>query len=484
MVKRGIRGGVFRPLSRSDIEAIHGASLEILEQVGLQVKSKVMVDVFKKGGADVEEKKGRVRIPEYLVKDSLSKVPSKVILGGRTEASDLVLEDGRAYFGLGGTPTPYTLDIESGDFRVSTSNDVVNATVLGDALPNISFVMSLGGASDVPHETAWLHEASLMLRNTEKPIVYAAAGAEGAKHLLAMGAAVAGGFANLARRPIITLFSEPITPLVMPSINEAVIEFAKARVPVAYAPGPMPGASTPITLAGEHAVCNAECLAGVVLVQLVSPGAPVLYGIHTSVLDMRTGSVCYGAPEWGLGWLIVGQLAEYYGIPTFGSGGATDSKCPDAQAGVEAFMNAFLNVAAGINLIHNCGTIAHGSSGSLEMGVICDEIINYIQRLLMEIEISDETLAVDLIRRIGPAGSFMAEKHTRTHLGRGAILHPKLFNRQAIADWKAKGQLSTRDEARLKAKTILREHKAPALPSEVLQQIDQILGQASQTMTK
>ena len=147
-------------------------------------------------------------------------------------------------------------------------------------------------------------------------------------------------------------------------------------------------------------------------------------------------------------------------------------------------MNAFLNAVAGINLIHNCGTIAHGSSGSLEMGVICDEIINYVQRLLTEIEVNDETLAVDLIRRIGPAGSFMAEKHTRTHLDKGAILHPKLFNRQAIADWKAKGQLSTRDEAKLKAKTILQEHKAPALPIEVLQQIDQILIQASQTMTK
>jgi len=484
MVKRGIRGGVFRPLSRSDIEAIHGASLEILEQVGLQVKSKTIVEVFKKGGADVDEETNRVRIPEHLVKDSLSKAPRKVILGGRIEANDLVLEDGRAYFGLGGTPTPYTLDVESGDFRPSTSDDVIKASVLGDALPNISFVMSLGGASDMPYETAWLHEASLMLKNTEKPIVYAAAGAEGARYLLAMGAAVAGGFDNLARRPIVTLFSEPITPLVMPSINEAVIEFAKARVPVAYAPGPMPGASTPITLAGEHAVCNAECLAGVVLVQLVSPGAPVLYGIHTSVLDMRTGSVCYGAPEWGLGWLIVGQLAEYYRIPTFGSGGATDSKCPDAQAGAEAFMNAFLNAVAGINLIHNCGTIAHGSSGSLEMGVICDEIISYIQRLLMEIEISDETLAVDLIRRIGPAGSFMAEKHTRTHLEKGEILHPKLFNRQAIGDWKAKGQLSTREEAKLKVKTILQEHKTPPLPSEVLHQIDRILRQASQTMTK
>jgi trimethylamine--corrinoid protein Co-methyltransferase len=484
MVKRGIRGGVFRPLSRSDIEAIHAASLEILEQVGLQVKSKTIVEVFKRGGADVDEKNNRVRIPEYLVKDSLSKAPRKVILGGRTEANDLVLEDGRAYFGLGGTPTPYTLDIESGDFRPSTSADVMRAASLGDALPNISFVMSLGGASDVPHETAWLHEASLMLRNTQKPIVYAAAGAEGAKYLLAMAAAVAGGFDNLARRPIVTLFSEPITPLVVPSINEAVIEFAKARVPVAYAPGPMPGASTPITLAGEHAVCNAECLAGIVLAQVVSPGTPVLYGIHTSVLDMRTGSVCYGAPEWGLGWLIVGQLAEYYGVPTFGSGGATDSKCPDAQAGSEAFMNAFLNAVAGINLIHNCGTIAHGSSGSLEMGVICDEIISYIQRLFMEIEVDDEALAVDLIRRIGPAGNYMAEKHTRTHLEKGEILHPKLFNRQAIADWKAKGQLTTREEARLKVKTILQEHKPTPLPSEVTQQIDQILRQASQTMTK
>ena len=147
-------------------------------------------------------------------------------------------------------------------------------------------------------------------------------------------------------------------------------------------------------------------------------------------------------------------------------------------------MNALFNVAADINLTHNCGTIAHRSSGSLEMGVICDEIISYIQRLLMEIDISDETLAVDLIRRIGLGGNLMAEKHIRTHLEKGEILHPKLFNRQAISDWKAKGQLSTREEAKLKVKTMLQEHKTPALPSEVLQQIDQIMRRASHTMAK
>lgn len=336
----------------------------------------------------------------------------------------------------------------------------------------------------MPHEIAWLHEASLMLRNTEKPVVYAAAGAEGAKYLIAMAAAIAGGFDNLRRRPVITLFSEPITPLVMPSVNEAVVEFARARIPIAYVPGALPGAAAPITLAGLHAVCNAECLAGIVLAQLTSQGTPVLYGIHTGVLDMRTGNVCYGAPEWGLGWLIVGQLVDYYGIPTFGSGGATDSKCPDAQAGAEAFMNAYLNAAAGINFIHNCGTIAHGSAGSLEMGVICDEIINYIQRLLVDIEVNDETLAVDLIRRVEPGGSFMAEKHTRTYLERGAILHPKLFNRQAVAGWKAKGQLSTREEAKLKIRSILQDHKVAQLPREVTDQMDQILKQASLAMVK
>ncbi len=484
MVRRGIRGGAIRPLSRSDIQAIDGASLEILDQVGVEVKSQRIIEVFRAGGAEVEPATSRVRIPEHLVKDSLSKAPRKIVLGGRTETNDIVLEGGRIYFGLGGTPTPYTLDIDSGEFRLSTSQDVIRTTILGDALPNMSFVMSLGGASNVPHEIAWLHEASLMLQNTEKPIVYAAAGAEGAKYLLSLAAAVTGGLEHLARRPIVTLFSEPITPLVIPEINEGVIEFAKARVPVAYAPGPMPGASAPITLAGEHAVCNAECLAGVVLAQLVSPGAPMLYGIHTSVIDMRTGSVCYGAPEWGLGWLIVGQLADYYHLPTFGSGGGTDSKCPDAQAGAEAFMNAYLNAAAGINLIHNCGTMAHGSSGSLEMGVICDEIVNYIQRLLIQIEVNDDTLAVDLIRRLGPGGHFMAEKHTRRYLEKGEILHPKLFNRQAIADWKARGQLSAREEAKLKVKKVLAEHKVPSLPKETTEQMDRILKEACEKMVR
>lgn len=484
MVKRGIRGGIIRPLSLSDIRAIEAASLEILEQVGIQAKSQRIIDVFKAGGAEVDSEKGRVRIPEYLVKESLMKTPRKVLLGGRTEENDLILENGRVYFGLGGTPTPYTLDVDSGDFRVSTSKDVVEATIVGDALPNMSYVMSLGAASDVPAQVAWLHEASIMFKHTVKPIIYAASGAEGAKYLLEMAAAVVGGYDNLARRPLITLFSESITPLVMPTINEAVLEFAKARVPVAYVPGPMPGASAPITLAGEHAVCNAECLAGIVLAQLVSPGTPVLYGFNTSVLDMRTGSVCYGAPEWGLGWLIVAQLADYYSLPTFGSGGGTDSKCPDAQAGAEAFMNAYLNAAGGVNLIHNCGTIAHGASGSLEMAVICDELINYIQRLLTKVEINDDTLAVDLIRRIGPGGSFMAEKHTRTYLQKGEILHPKLFNRQAIADWKSRGQMSARDEAKAKVKAIVQGHRVPPLPDEVNNQIDQILKQASSTMIR
>ncbi|MGD0422678.1 MAG: trimethylamine methyltransferase family protein [Candidatus Bathyarchaeia archaeon] len=480
MVKRGIQGGILRPLTNSEIKSIHTASLEVLEQVGLQVQSERIMDVFKSGGAEVDAAKSRVRIPEHIVKDSLKKAPSKIVLSGRTEENDLSLGDNRVFFGLGGTPNPYTLDVESGEFRISKSDDVVRNTIVGDALPNMSFIMSLAAASDVPPQVAWLHEASIMLKNTVKPIIYSASGAEGAKYLLAMAAAVVGGYENLARRPLITLFGESITPLVMPAINEGVLEFAKAKVPVAYVPGPMPGATSPITLAGEHVVCNAESLAGMVLTQLTNPGAPFLYGFNTSVIDMRTGSVCYGAPEWGLGWAMTAQLADYYSLPTFGSGGGTDSKSPDAQAGVEAFMNAYYNAVGGVSLVHNCGTVAHGSAGSLEMAVICDEIINYIQRLLTKIEVNDETMAVDLIQKLGPGGNYLAEKHTRAHISE--IYHPKLFNRQAIPAWKEKGELTTRDEARERIRVILREHKPSPLVKDVCDQIDSILKKASSTM--
>lgn len=481
MTKRGICGGILRPLTTSEVKSIHSASLEVLEHVGLHVQSERILEVFKSGGAEVDTTKSCVRIPEHLVKDSLKKAPSKVVLGGRSEEHDLVLGDNRVFFGLGGTPNPYTLDVESGEFRVSTSQDVARNTIVGDALPNMSFVMSLAAASDVPPQVAWLHEASIMLKNTIKPIIYSASGAEGAKCLLDMAAAVVGGYENLARRPLITLFSESITPLVMPAINEGILEFAKAKVPVAYVPGPMPGASAPITLAGEHVVCNAESLAGMVLTQLTNPGAPFLYGFNTSVIDMRTGSVCYGAPEWGLGWAMTAQIADYYSLPTFGSGGGTDSKSPDAQAGAEAFMNAYYNAAGGVSLVHNCGTVAHGSAGSLEMAVICDEIINYIQRLLTKVEVNDETMAVDLIRKVGPGGSYLAEKHTRTHINE--ILHPKLFNRQAIAAWNIRGRSTARDEARERVRTILREHKVPPLAKDVDEHIDSILKKASSTMT-
>jgi trimethylamine--corrinoid protein Co-methyltransferase len=232
MVRRGLTGGIFRLISGSEIEAIHSASLQILQHVGLSVKSQKIFNVFKSGGAEIDEK-NLVRIPEHLVKECLNKAPRNVLLGGRNEENDIILENGRVHFGLGGSPNPYTLDVETGDFRVSNSEDVVRTSRLGDALPNISFVMSLGGAFDVPFEIEWLHEASLMLRNTQKPIAYTASGSEGAKYLLELAAAVRGGFDQLERRPAVLLFSEPLTPLVMPEINEAIIEFAKVKSPVA-----------------------------------------------------------------------------------------------------------------------------------------------------------------------------------------------------------------------------------------------------------
>ena len=174
-MKRRI-GETIRPLSHSDVQAIDNTSLQILQKVGLQVKSQRIAKIFEKGGAEIDAEKNIVKIPEHLVKEALTHVPRKVTLAGRAETRDLLLEEGRSYFGLGGSPLPLTLDVDSGEFRPSVSEDVIKATIVGDALPNMSFVMALSNASEVPGDLAYVHEASLVIKNTTKPIIYSVVG--------------------------------------------------------------------------------------------------------------------------------------------------------------------------------------------------------------------------------------------------------------------------------------------------------------------
>ena len=477
-MKRGLKGGQLRLLTTEDARNIHISSLEVLEEVGMSSPSDRILKVFGGAGAEVDHKNRRVWIPQHLVEESLRKVPKELIFCGRNPDNDILLEGSRVYFGMGGTPTPYIRDIETGALRRPTKKDMADATRVGDALPNIGFIMSIAGAFDVPYQVEYLHEFEAMFSNTEKPILYSCPGAYEARKVLEMASAVAGDMDALRKRPILTLYTETVSPLAFAKANENIIEFAEAGIPYAIGPIPMLGATSPMTLSGTAVLSNAESLAGITLGQLVNPNTPVVYTCWATPMDPVTSRCAYGAPEFALGTSVLcAAMARYYDFPSYGFGGCSDSKMPDAQAGSEAMMTSIIAGLCGVNLIHDHGYLAGGSIGSIEMAVICDEIIGMVSRIVSGVGVSDDTLAVDVIKAVGPGGHFMSQKHTLRHLPT-ELFFPKLFDRTSEVTWSKTGKKDISAVARERAKKILKEHMPATLSDDVGRQLAQIIKEA------
>lgn len=483
MVQRGIRSGHLKFLGRSQAREIHVASLEILESVGMHCPSKRIMEIFEKGGASVDHKEKRIRIPQHLVEESLKQAPKEILFCGRNPKNDILLEGTRIYFGMGGTPVPFIRDIETGEIRRPAKKDMDEATRLGDALPNLKFLMTIAGAFDVPYEVEYLHEFESLFNNTEKPILYSSPGAVAAQRVLDMAAEIMGGPEALKKRPILALYAETVSPLSFTDANENIIEFASAGIPVANGPMPMCGATGPMTLAGTAVQSNAENLAALVLCELVKPHAPFIYTGWVCAMDPRTSRCAYGSPDFAMGTSIFNStMGQYYDLPTYGFGGCSDSKLPDAQAGAEVMMNGMLAALSGVNLIHDCGYLAGGSIGSMEMAVICDEIAGMIYKIAKGVEINDETMAVDVIKNVGPGGHFMSQKHTLDHVKDG-YLHT-LFDKESEVAWMKAGKKDIRDVARLKCKTILKEHFPEPLPKDVQEGLRRIVRDAEKQTIK
>ena len=298
MIQRGIKG-LWSILSNEEARSMHMAALEILEKTGMFSESEKIIKVFKDAGAEIEGRK--IKIPQYLVEESLKKAPKTVILYGRNPKNSILLEDGRIYFGLGGTPTPYIRDVETGEFRRPGKKDVEECTRLGDALPNLKFIMTIAGAFDVPYEVEYIHEFEALFNNTSKPIVFATPGEDAAKRVLEMASVIVGGMEELSKKPILGVYCETASPLQFTIPNENIIVLAKAKVPIVLGPIPMTGSTAPVTVAGCALIGTCENLAVITLAQLVNPGTPVIYAGWGATMDPLTSRCAYGAPEFALG---------------------------------------------------------------------------------------------------------------------------------------------------------------------------------------
>ena len=475
--------GIFEVFSKDELYRIHVATLEVLEEIGVRVEEEDALRLLSDIGSEVDDKTRIVKIPQHLVEEAIRKAPRTILFAGRDGKYDIKLQGKRINFGLGGGATG-VLDSETNSCRPSTKRDVADAARLADALPNIDFVMSLFTSQDVQQPVLALHDLHAMLTNTEKPVMVVDYGLD-AKHLIGMAGVVVGGVEKLRERPILGMYSEPVSPLTHGESHvRNLMTFAEARLPIVYIPSPASCSTAPATLAGAVVQSNAETLSGNVIAQFTSEGARFIYGSDTSVMDARTGVQSYGAPEWMLTNLAMAQLGRYYNLPVWSTGGCSDSKTLDGQATMEAALTLLIAAQSGANLIHDVGSFLNfGLTGSLELVTICDELISMIGYLLGGIEVTDETLAIDVIRNVGPGGHFISQKHTLKHYKKDHWM-PALIDRQMRGTWVKSGSKDLLQRSRERTREILATHLPTPLPEDIERELEHTLRKAEKETLK
>lgn len=476
-MKTGAKGGTLKIISEDDVQRIHKSALSLLEDPGIFSESDLFLDIFQKGGAKVDRDSRVICVPPDMVEAAIKSAPRSFVLHGRNDPDmDMLLEPGRVYYGMGGTSEPLFWDYDLWQSRQPTKEDMVLNTRVGQALPNIDFVQTLCMSADKPTNHVFFHDFDAIFRNTTKPTVINILERPFTAHLLEMTAAASGGEDELRQKPSVMGIVTPITPLKIAIMNEGIIDTVEAGVPVLYSPGPLMGATGPTTVAGTLALTTAEVLFGVVLTQLIKPGAPVVLKPDTDVFDMRTTQCTYGSPEQNLGKVAMTQLAHFYEIPIYSLGGGVEGKVPDAEAASEAMMSMLLNGLAGTTLSQSLGTLSWGLYGSREMVVICDELVNMIKRVLDGITITDETLALDVIREVGHGGSYLTHDHTAS-LFRQELYFPALFRRQTIDQWVQSGGKMSHEVAHDRVQEILAEAEPVTLPPGADEELERALRQ-------
>ena len=420
-------------LTRDQCEEILLSAQEVLARTGVTVLDDEAREVMKKAGCWIDGVK--VKIPSGVVRRALQSVPNRVTLcNSRTGSRDVLLESNNAYFGTG-SDTPYTIDPYSGDRVRSTRESVGRACKVIDALPNLDFVMSLGIVQDVSALVSdrWQFEAQVL--NTSKPIVTTAHDIHGFADIIEMCEIIAGGVEELRKNPFMTLYAEPVSPLqhAWEAASKLVLA-AKKGLPVVYTPCIMSGGTGPATKAGILTQALAESLSGLVVNQTTREGSPFIMGGVLTIMDMSSTIFSYGSPEFDLQMAGYADVAHYLGIPMFGTCGCSDSKVVDQQVGIESALSVVMTALSGPNLNHDVGYIEYGSTSSLESLAINNDIIGMARRLVRGFEIDEETLALDLIEKVGPGGDFLAEAHTAKHARKEAFVS-ELFDSQRRWRW-------------------------------------------------
>jgi trimethylamine--corrinoid protein Co-methyltransferase len=459
----------FRRLSDDQCQRLYKACLEILERTGVLLYEQEALDLLKKAGASISEG-NRARIPASLVEKALESAPKQVTLYNWKGQAVMPVGGRRVFFGPG-SDCLTIIDHRTGERRQPVLRDVAEAMILADALPNIDFVMSMFLPTDVPQIVADRYQMEVMISRNTKPIIYVTTSTSGCVDAVKMAEAVAGGPLALQEQPRVACYINVTTGLVHnQEALQKLLFLAGKGLPALYIPSAQGGVTAPVTPAAALVLSQAGALTGVVLSQLKREGAPIIMpGWGGNMLDMRTTVQPYADPDKRI---LAADFVHYLGMPMFGLAGCSESKVVDQQAGIEAALTLTTDVLCGANIIHDLGYLESGLTGSLVQLAICNEILGWLEHLVDPVEISDETLALDLIDEIGPDGHFIESDHTFEHFRER--WYPDLFERENYEGWAAKGSKNLAERAAERVENILNEHIPEPLADDKIQTLRDI----------
>jgi len=447
-------------LSPDDVRQIHEATLDVIENVGVKFHSQKALDILEANGATVDRETTVALIPTDLVEKALSTAPHEFTLGARNPEYDLPLDGEHVYISSDGCGVFYR-DPATGEVRSSRKEDLENCAKVVQALDNVSATSAVVSAQDCPPETRVLHEFDACVRSSEKHnIVVSIKEDWEARSLIRMAEALAGGTEELKRRPLFTAIICTVSPLHQERFGmDLALTLAEAGIPVSFYPMPILGATGPVTIAGSAVVNNAEFLSGATLLQLAHPGAKVIHGGGPTAMYMSSGAYASNSPEALLLRSCQGHMADFYGVPAWYGAGATTAKEPGIQSAYENTLAMFMAYANGADVTFGTGLLDGSRILCLENMVVDDEIIGMVKRILSGIEVSKETLAVDLIKKMGFNGNYLFDGHTRKHVRE--LWQAKLGETGNYDGWKSAGAKSTTEKAQEKVAEILAAETVP-----------------------
>jgi trimethylamine--corrinoid protein Co-methyltransferase len=458
---------------KDEEELVHRQSLKCLSELGVMVKSEPVLKMLDKAGASVDYKSGVAKLTEHMVMDAVKNAPKGFALGARDQKHDkkLPVKDHPllATTGL----AVYTFDLETGEKRPTTLKDLAVFCRMADAMNGIEICWTTVTAHDAVQNALAPRSLWVALQNNTKHIhvVPATRGGEDAKKQVELASLVAGGQESLRKKPLFSVICCSIAPLAFePHSVEAQVEFAKAGIPVISMSMSLSGMSSPVTMAGTVVNLNSENLASLVISQTAAKGAPFVYSTESAPIDMMTGVMDYTAYEVPFLSAGAAQMAHRYGLPSMVSSWGTESKNPGYEGSIGELLGTIIANFVGSDMCSGAGSLDSAKGAALEQIVIDSYFWEDVQRFMRRFDVTEETIAFDVMKAVGHGNTFLRSPHTAKNFRKEITIRDR-----KTQVWQATMSTKMAPEARAVARKTLAEHQVPKLDQATLKKGEAIL---------